>query len=253
VEVPEAAAIDDESLERIAALGWRGLDEAPLGGWLLRAGGGFTGRANSVLPLGSPGRPVADALSEVRAWYAARGLPALIQLPLPLQAELHAEVLALGWVEAHDAEVLVADVSAVLAEDFRVTSDLIRVDDRPDHEWLALYHYRGGELPAGAVEVMTKGDTVGFASIVRDGAVVAIGRGAVAEGWVGLTAIEVATAVRRQGLGALVVRALLAWGDAGGARSTYLQVSPDNSPALALYASLGYVHHHRYVYLAAPP
>jgi ribosomal protein S18 acetylase RimI-like enzyme len=46
---------------------------------------------------------------------------------------------------------------------------------------------------------------------------------------------------------------LLEWARAGAegdvARSAYLQVSPDNSAALALYASLGFVHHHTYVYL----
>jgi N-acetylglutamate synthase len=254
VEIPEASSVDDASLERIAALGWRGLDEAALGEWLLRAGAGFTGRANSVLPLGDPGLPLPDALRAVENWYAARGLPALVQVPLPLRADLHAALLALGWAETHDAVVLVADVEAVLAEDLGParTSDAAVVDDHPDEGWLSLYHYRGGELPSRAVEVMTRGEMVGFVSVTRNGEVVAIGRGAVAEGWLGVTAVEVAEASRRQGLGVLVLRALMSWGDARGARSTYLQVSPDNIPALALYAGLGFVHHHRYVYLTAP-
>src|SRR4051794_39097267 len=42
-------------VQRVAALGWRALELESLGDWLLRAGGGFTGRANSALPLGSPG------------------------------------------------------------------------------------------------------------------------------------------------------------------------------------------------------
>src|SRR5215475_9156924 len=43
-------------------------------------------RANSALLLGDPERPVPDALAEVRAWYAERGLPALLAVPLPAQA-----------------------------------------------------------------------------------------------------------------------------------------------------------------------
>ena len=57
-----------------------------LGSWLLRADGGFTGRANSALPLGDPGLPLAGAVDEVEAWYRARGLPPMIVIPGPLGA-----------------------------------------------------------------------------------------------------------------------------------------------------------------------
>ena len=50
------------ALERAAAAGWRGAEEEWLGGWLLRATGGFTGRANSALATGNPGRPRDAAL-----------------------------------------------------------------------------------------------------------------------------------------------------------------------------------------------
>jgi N-acetylglutamate synthase len=243
--------IGDAELERIAALGWRGLEEEWLGDWLLRAGGGFTGRANSVLPLGDPGVPLPDALRAVEDWYGARRLPLTVAVPLPLQADLYPELLARGWRTDYDADVLVADVATLAAQDAG-TSETVRIDARPDEAWLSLYHYRGGELPPSAIDVLTNGDTIGFASVIRDGAVVAVGRGAVAEGWLGLTAIEVAHGVRRQGLGAAVIRALVAWGGVNGARSAYLQVSPENAPALALYARLGFGYHHRYVYLFGP-
>ena len=50
-------------LERVAAAHWRGTEEEWLGDWLLRAASGFTGRANSALPLGDPGLPLDDALA----------------------------------------------------------------------------------------------------------------------------------------------------------------------------------------------
>src|SRR4029450_8423742 len=49
-------AIDQLELEEIASRGWLGLESRWLGRWLLRASEGFTGRGNSVLPLGDPGR-----------------------------------------------------------------------------------------------------------------------------------------------------------------------------------------------------
>src|SRR5436305_8792085 len=48
---------DELGLERIVAAGWRADQTQELGGWLLRASGGFTGRANSVLPLAAPRVP----------------------------------------------------------------------------------------------------------------------------------------------------------------------------------------------------
>ena len=54
-------------LQRLSALSWRPLETARLGGWRLRAGAGFTGRANSVLPLGDPGLPLDEAIAHVHA------------------------------------------------------------------------------------------------------------------------------------------------------------------------------------------
>ena len=71
-------------LERVAAAHWRGTEQEWLGEWLLRAADGFTGRANSALPLGDPGASLDDSLDYVSGWYRARGLPAMIAVPLPL-------------------------------------------------------------------------------------------------------------------------------------------------------------------------
>ena len=62
-------------LERAAAEHWQAADRAALGEWLLRAAGGFTGRANSALPLGDPGMPLPDAVAAVAAWYRSRACP----------------------------------------------------------------------------------------------------------------------------------------------------------------------------------
>ena len=72
---------DELALQSIAAAGWRAAETGHLGGWLLRATGGFTGRANSVLPLGLPGMPLDDALAQARCWYAERGLPLKLLIP----------------------------------------------------------------------------------------------------------------------------------------------------------------------------
>src|SRR5664279_297523 len=66
-------AISMHDLEAIMAEGWPPLERAELGGWLLRAGAGFTGRANSVLPLGNPGLSISEAIDHCEGWSDARG------------------------------------------------------------------------------------------------------------------------------------------------------------------------------------
>ena len=85
-------AISIPDLEQAAAGGWRAPDEATLGGWLLRAAEGFTGRANSALAVGDPGLPLEAAIDEVRRWYRARDLPAMVAVPFPLDTPQASEV-----------------------------------------------------------------------------------------------------------------------------------------------------------------
>ncbi len=111
-------AISIPDLEQRAALGWRAPEEGPLGDWLLRAAGGFTGRANSALAAGDPGRPLDRAAAAVREWYEARGLPAMIAVPHPTglpQAAAAGHFLARqGWgVRSGAATVMTAPAGQV--------------------------------------------------------------------------------------------------------------------------------------------
>ena len=97
-----AATISILDLEEAAARGWRAPEEAALGRWRLRAAEGFTGRANSALAIGDPGMPLAAAVSEVRRWYRARGLPPMVAVPFPVGRPQSSDVdrflaVELGW------------------------------------------------------------------------------------------------------------------------------------------------------------
>ena len=67
-----AVDVDTATLEQIAAAGWQPLESEPLGGWVLRAANGFTGRANSTLALADPGCDWSTAFEQV-ASGTARG------------------------------------------------------------------------------------------------------------------------------------------------------------------------------------
>ncbi|MCZ3389031.1 MAG: GNAT family N-acetyltransferase [Actinomycetia bacterium] len=248
-----ASEVDVATLESIAAQAWQPLERTLLGEWVLRAAGGFTGRANSVLPLGDPGEPLDDALAEVVAWYAARSLPPMIQVPLPLRTDLDDALTERGW-EAYNAVcVMVCDRDQLLmaseeapAEAARVTLDIAQT---PDAAWLASFRYGDESVPASAVPIMTKAEHPVFVS-ARDsvGDTLAIARGAICGRWLGVTAIEVAAPHRRRGLGRLVLNSLTGYAAGFGCRYVFLQVAHDNVGARALYERLGFVAHHDYVY-----
>jgi ribosomal protein S18 acetylase RimI-like enzyme len=70
--------------------------------------------------------------------------------------------------------------------------------------------------------------------------------------WAGITDVWVSPDHRRQGLGVVVMAAMLDWAAERGATTAYLQVRGDNVPGLRLYDRLGFRRHHAYRYLAAP-
>nr|WP_163570726.1 GNAT family N-acetyltransferase [Fodinicola feengrottensis] len=154
-------------------------------------------------------------------WYGQRGLPAMLQVPLPVRAELVRPLEDAGFVRGHGARVLTASVSSV-AEAVRTDLPAIEWAAAPDDGWLSLYHYRGGDLPDSAVPVLVAGADVRFGTLRIDGAVAGICRTSSASGWLGdLTAVEVSPVFRRQGLATHLLRSAAARTDAEG---VYLQV-----------------------------
>jgi hypothetical protein len=199
-----AAIID---LERVAARHWRGTDEHWLGDWLLRAAGGFTGRANSALPLGDPGVPLDEALARVCDWYRVRGLPPMIAVPSPLE-HLDNQLNQRSWLtRPGPAFVMVAGLPLKPAVTGPAGSEppaglQVALSPELDEAWAARYHYRGQEsLPLAARGVLTSAASQYFVSIRDATEVVAIARLSMADGWAGLTAVEVHPEHRRRGRG----------------------------------------------------
>ena len=242
--------LDAGDLEQLAARSWRGLEEERFGDWLLRASGGFTGRANSVLVVGRPPADLPAAVAAVTRWYERRGLRPRAQVPLPGGERADDAFAAAGWTRDEDNLVLTASLTGWPSPPVAV--DLAAV---PDDAWLAGYRYRGTPLPPVAAAVLTNADGPVFASVRCDPApapLAAVARGVVVEGWLCVTAVTVGDRYRRQGLASAVMAGLGVWARARGAHSCLLQVAGSNAPALALYERLGFTEHHRYHYRLGP-
>lgn len=258
VEVPVAAidtarlvataTADELALERVILAGWQPAESEDLDGWLLRASGGFTGRANSVLPLGRPHRPLDELIDVARAWYAERGLPLRFQVPREARRLLDAALGERGWAPGGPVDVLAARLDFLPAAVDRID---VEISAEPDDGWLACY--RGGAASGEqARALLVRHDLVGFASIRDGGATVAVGRATVDGEWLGVTAVEVVPERRREGLATAVMAALAGWGRERGALRSHVEVSTENGTAQALYRGLGFWQHHDYHYRSDP-
>ena len=244
-KVVEPSAAEILALSAVSSRGWRAEETADVGGWRLRANHGVTNRANSALPLRRPSTSLSDTLDAARKWYTTRGLPVRVQTPLHARRLLDAELAERGWPASHETLVLALRIPA--APD----APGVHILAEPDDAWLD--RFRNGTTPAGMRALITRHDRVGFAEIRQGGVTVAIGRGAVDDDWLGITAVEVAPDQRRQGLATAIVHALWRWGTGvHGAKHSYLEVEADNEPAITLYRGLGYWEHHVYRYRTEP-
>ncbi|WP_098244596.1 GNAT family N-acetyltransferase [Streptomyces formicae] len=236
-----------EELARVSARAWQPVESERLGAWELRAASGFTRRANSVLPLGDPGRPLDEALRQVRDWYAARELPAYVQTATGAEGTqelLCAELAARGWEREVSARLHIGGLAPVGDLDADVSR--VELSRSYDEAWLRRYKRFGVPGPH-VLKVLASGPSVWFASVPGSGeSPAAIGRCVVDGRWAGFMAVEVDPEHRRQGLATAVMTALSRQALAEGASAAWLQVEDDNDGARALYGEMGFAAHHAY-------
>ena len=248
-----AQRVGAHELQTIMARGWRAIETADCGGWLLRAAGGFTGRANSALVSPDVVADLPGRLAEVRQWYAARALPAKLQAVIGEEPPGLVDLLQRsGWTTAWRTHAMTAEIAHVLRAATTTADVAVRLDEAPDEAWLAGYRNDEGPMSAAAVQVLGGHPAVVFASVRDDAHCLAVARVAVDGRWAGLSCVEVDHAHRRQGLAQAVTVAALRWAVDRGARRSYLQVVARNDPAVALWDRLGYRRHHDYEYATAP-
>ena len=225
-------------LEVIADAAWEAAEKVLMGGWILRADGKFTHRANSVLPTGAapfgePGSNLDAALLSVIDFYHSRKLTPVFQVPLPLYEELDNALDENGWEAGVTMKNMVADLS-----DTYVESENYCDDAQPSAEWLALNH------DEGVLAIMER-TTARYGRIEINGEVIAVGRAGLVKDWCVLARIYVAENFRGHGHGEALLSGLLSSAQKSGATKALLQVDSENAAAIALYEKFGFREHHQ--------
>lgn len=267
---PDPMRLGAEQLQRIIVPAWLDRHQS-CGDWTLRAADGFTRRANSCLAVGDPGLPWDDAAERVIDFYRGQGLDPLVQVIADDPAE-HA-LLARGWqTGGPDTDLLVTRLSGLIGHrSLDADGPAVELAEALPERWLdELVRQRGLTEPSPASRAVLAGPApVVFASVITpvlasgsdpdpdatSGALsglIAMARGQLSDGWLGVTAVWTRPDHRRRGLAHHVIDSIARWAAIRGARNVYLQVARDNAVAQAAYAGLGFTRHHGYRYLRAP-
>lgn len=253
---------DIRAVEVATAKAFPGLSSEWAGGWLMRAGDGITERSNSASPLGPTTGFDPVPLDEIEKFYAAHELPVRLHIPERIGNPALKVVSAEPehWTLGPEIVVMTKKLEAIETTPPTPVTPLpeglhFRVDEQPDDSWLNMYHFRGQALPPQALELLrTQIDgNMGFGRLLTDtGETVAITRATITAAesrtFLGYSAVEVASAYRRRGLGTALGSRIQAWGAQMGAEEAYLQVISHNEAGIGLYSKLGFAEHHRHRY-----
>ncbi|MFX1510371.1 MAG: GNAT family N-acetyltransferase [Promethearchaeota archaeon] len=243
------------TIEQTAARAWPAQHTSQYGGWLLRATEGVTRRANSVLPLGTPGDQHLDiALENVQNFYQQHNLPPRFQMTAASQpSELDTFLESAGFNIDMRVKVLTVPVASILLVEPEVG---IVVFGSPWNDWFNAYQKAAGfdkkqmRVRQGIIERVPTEKA--FAAAIMDEHVVGVGLGVLEDQWLGLFSLVTESNYRRQHVASSITQSLIGWGLSRGAEQSYLQVETENEPALKLYLGLGFVEAYSYWYRVSP-
>jgi ribosomal protein S18 acetylase RimI-like enzyme len=227
---------------------WPAPRELFLDGWIFRFSGGQYRRPNAVSPLKGARRAAELVIPTAEALYRAHGQAVIfrvIEIADEIDTLLEAEGYALG------------EAVLTLAADLRGTGTELphnlSFSSEATPEWLEAKRGWDQTSDADHQTYRTMLATIVvpkiFAALTLDGQIVSRAYGVLHDGLLVLESVATHPAYRQRGLGRQAIGGLLAWGKAAGAEAACLQVVANNTPALALYRSLGFRHDlYRYHY-----
>ena len=236
-------------LEAAALACWPPAETRRLDGWLLRASGGHTRRANSVQALVfAADTDLGRAIDRVEAWYRQRGLPPCFQVTdRAAPGALDAALAARRYARISPVSVLTRGTDGLAPP----AGARVELDTRPtprvmnavcDPLW-------GAEPRRSRAELFARiRRPHAFATAIDGQHPVAGAVCVVDRELAGLFSLRPAVAARGRGHARAVVGRLGAWARGMGAKTMFLQVEDDNAAMRGLLRALAVERRYGYWY-----
>ena len=232
-------------LEALQARAFPPLTVLDLDGWQLRSSGDLILRANSVWPRADGARLSLDErLRQVESFYRQGGAPAAVQVsPSARPAGLAAALIRRGYRPGEPLELRTRRVDGLGASvpaagspaeaPNRAPASFVRLVGLED--WLLDWGRAAGATERSEATVQRVLERVALPAayaLVAQGGDVAVARGVVDGGWLGVDLMAATPALRTAAVGAAVLGALGGWAARRGAERAHVEVGDPQTAVL---------------------
>ena len=212
-------------------------------GWLLRFSYFYTHRTNSVEQIGSSSIPLEEKIDFCEDSYRHWGTPAIFKISPLVDRSFEPLLIQRGYLTEHTTEVMILSFDAYCEKTPAVP---VQIAKTIQPRWInGLFSLKGTtnavhrQIVPSMYQAIPK-DTLAACITNEKGQIVAIGLGILDRSYMGIYAIHVHPHYRKLGYARSICTALLNLGKESGLAGAYLQVVQGNTPAKALYTSLGF-------------
>jgi GNAT superfamily N-acetyltransferase len=215
-------------------------------GWLLRFSYFYTHRTNCVEQIGVSSLPLPEKLLYTEEIYRKWGTPCIFKISPLIDPSFDRMLDENNYIVEHITHNMALDFEN--RGPFPVSAD-VNVSRCIPASWIdALFSLKGttNVMHRQVVPSMYRAipkETI-CVSVQENGKIIGTGLGILDRDYIGIYAIHVHPAFRGRRYARSIVSTILNEGRASGAGCAYLQVVEGNTPAIALYRSLGF----RYIY-----
>lgn len=251
---------DIKTIEDLSLNAWPSHQMQLYDGWILRFSYFYTHRTNCVEQVGSSLLSPEEKIPYCEDIYRRWKTPCIFKIT-PLSAPtLDRYLEERGYEKQNITHVMCKELTdpegnapkKVPERSFTtLREDDLTVRNRIPDEWIdALFAIKGNatvthlKIVPSMYAAIPK--DVRCVYIRRDEEIVATGLGILDRDYIGIYAINVSPAYRRQGMARRICETLLREGIRAGAQRAYLQVLAENAPAIDLYQSLGFACEYTY-------
>lgn len=243
------------AIETAALTAWPGLLTAFDGRWVWRAARGYSNRANSIQCLDpGDGADAALRLGRFTELYTRHGLHPVFKVTPLAAPEALAELDALGWISFGHSHVL----HMPMRESLRDPGHHTALFDPCDPQWHMVQARMSGytDYDAETVRLILERvpcDQRGVLAYDADSIPAAAVLAAVANGISIYGNVVTRASHRSKGFARAAMTAAIGWSRDAGATAAAIQVAAENTAAIRLYTSLGFVHAYDYHYRKPRP